>query len=443
MKNCKKNITSGLSRRSFIKANALGAMAIPAIVPSSVFGKNAPSNRINMGSIGVGGKGSGNTKGFTGDSGVQMLGVCDVYKSFRDKAKEAVDEKYNNKDCKAYNDFRELIGRGDLDAVATALPDHWHAIIGIEAIRAGLHVYGEKPFTRTIKEGRAICDAVKQYGVVWQTGSQQRSDEKFRTGCELVRNGRLGKILKTEVGLAGADKSIGIMPNKPVPRGLDWDMWLGPAPWIPYHDFSDGSSGKSNRKLCHYYWRYNRDYAAGQLTNWGAHHIDIAQWGLGFERSGPVEIEGRAAFPEPGFYNSPVSFNITCKYANGQVMYIDSGKKFEKGTKWYGEKGWIYVNRGKLEASDPSILKEKIGVNDIHLYKSNSHSGNFLECIRTGNETIAPPEIGHRSCSVGLLSEISILTGRKIKWDPDKEEIIGDLQASTMLSRAYRSPWAI
>lgn len=422
----------GISRRSFVKVTSAvsSALAFPTIVPSSVFGANAPSNRLFMGAIGVGGMGTGDLNGFINKGEVQMVAVCDVDKNHRERAKKIVNNKYGNKDCKSYLDFRELLGRGDLDIVQLALPDHWHAIPAIEAARAGLDIHGQKPLARSIREGRAICDAIHRYGRVWQTGSQQRSDYKFRRACELVINGRIGRILKIEVGLPNGG-GTDVKPVTPVPENLDWDLWLGPAPRVPY------------RGISHWNWRWIMDYSGGQLTDWAGHHIDIAHWGMGWDRTGPVEIEGRGKYPEDGLYNVPTEYRLRCTYANGLVMTIANNRQLKQGAKWYGEKGWIHVNRGGLTASSPAILREQIGPDETKLYESRDHKQNFLDCVKSRKTTICPVEVGHRSISVALLGEIAMLTGRRIKWDPDQEEIIGDPGASALLGRCYREPWTL
>jgi len=429
-----------VTRRGFLKTTAgagLGLAAFPYFVPSPALGKTgavAPSERIVMGAIGVGSMGTGDMKGFLRRDEVRLAAVCDVDKRHRDRAKRMVDEKYGNSDCAAYLDFRELIGRGDLDAVMIALPDHWHGIISVAAARAGLDIHAQKPLARTIHEGRAICNAVKKYGIVWQTGSQQRSGRKFRRACELVRNGRIGKVHRVEVGLPDGH-AIGDQPLLPVPDELDWDFWLGPAPWRPYMDFGRGD--------CHWQWRWLMDYSGGQLTDWAGHHIDIAQWGLGLERTGPVEIEGRGVYPQQGLYDVPVAYEFTCKYANGITMVVanDSRQPKGRGAVWYGDEGWIQVNRGKFDAEPRSVLDSVIGPDEIHLYRSDDHKGNFLDCVRTGRQTVAPAEIGHRSISVGLLGEIAMLTEQKLKWDPDKEVFTNSDEANRLLSRPMRSPW--
>ncbi|MHC4430886.1 MAG: Gfo/Idh/MocA family protein [Planctomycetota bacterium] len=417
------------SRRSFLRrtvAAAGAAVTLPTIVPASVFGARAPSNRIVMGAIGVGSQGTGDMRGFLERPQVQMVAVCDVDKGHLGSAKKIVDQKYGNSDCSAYIDFRELIGRGDLDAVQLAMPDHWHAIPAIEAARAGLDIHGQKPLARSIREGRAICDAVHRYGRVWQTGSQQRSDYKFRRACELVRNGRIGKILKVEVGLPTGGGTDVKAPQKP-PEGLDWNFWLGPAPYVPY------------RGVVHWNWRWIMDYSGGQLTDWAGHHIDIAHWGMGWDLTGPVEIEGTGNYPNEGLYNVPSEYKFTCKYADGIVMTVANNTQLTQGAKWYGETGWIHVNRGGLRASDEKILKEQIGPNEIRLYESRDHQQNFLDCVKSRKLTICPVEVGHRSISVGLLGEIAMLTGRKIKWDPENRRCRSQCTARQVLSRTVGS----
>ena len=429
-----------LTRRTFLKRGlhaAGAAAALPALIRSTAIGADgavAPSNRIVMGAIGVGSMGMGDLNGFLGSREVQVVAVCDVDRRHRENAKRRVDGRYKTSSCKAYLDFRELIDRGDLDALMTALPDHWHAVPVIYAARAGLDVHGQKPFARSIREGRAMCDALERYGRVWQTGSQQRSEQKFRRACELVRNGRIGKILKVEVGLpTGGGR--GPCPPAPVPDYLDWDFWLGPAPEVPFRKFGGNAP--------HWDWRWIMDYSGGQLTDWAGHHIDIAQWGLGFERTGPVAIEGRGTYPDNGMFNVPTAYRFTCTYANGLEMTVANNQQLTQGAKWYGEDGWVHVNRGGLNAEPRSILEEVIGPNEIHLYKSRGHKQDFLDCIKTRKEGVAPAEIGHRSISVGLLGEIAMLTGRKIRWNPDTEEIIDDPGASALLGRSYREPWVL
>jgi predicted dehydrogenase len=425
-----------INRRHFLKSVTgvtAGAIAFPYVVSSSALGQGgsvAASNRIVMGAIGVGSQGSGNMRGFLSKKEVQMVAVCDVDKKNRDRAKQTVDKRYGNNNCKTYLDFRELIAREDIDALSLALPDHWHSIPVVMAARAGKDMYGEKPLARTIREGRIMADTVNRYGRIWQTGSWQRSGRDFRHACELVRNGRIGKVHKVEVGLPTGG-STDNKPIQPVPEGVDWDFWLGPAPWVPY------------RGIMHWNWRWIMDYSGGQLTDWAGHHVDIAHWGLGLDYTGPVEIEGEGVYPKDGIYDAPTAYKFTCKYENGLTMIVanDRQQPMGMGTVWYGENGWIHVKRGKLEASSDKIIKEVIGPDEIRLYNSRDHQRNFLDCVRSREKTITPIEIAHRSISVGLLGEIAMLTERKLRWDPENEIFLNDDGANRMLSRPMRSPW--
>jgi len=426
---------SKVNRRGFLRTAATaaaGVIAIPYIVPSKVFGAVSPSNRLRVGMIGVGSQGTWDMKGFLDNPQSLVIGVCDVDKKRLKTAKDLVDQKYGNNDCKMYGDFRELIARDDIDIIGTAIPDHWHSIPAIMAAQAGKDIHGQKPLSRTIKEGRAICDAVKQYGRIWQTGSWQRSVYNFRKACELVRNGRIGKVHTVEVGLPTGSPGR-VQSIQPVPEGVDWDMWLGPAPKVPF------------RGILHWEWRWMMDYSGGQLTDWAGHHIDIAHWALDLERTGPIEIEGHGTYAKEGIYDVPTQYKLTTKYANGLTMIIANDRQLPHGmgTCWYGENGkWIHVTRDEPIHSNPkTIADDVIGGNEIHLYESKDHHQNFLDCVKSRRETITPAEVAHRSLTPALLGEISMITGRKIKWNPEKEEIIGDEEASRLLSRPMRSPW--
>jgi predicted dehydrogenase len=427
-----------INRRGFLKkitGLTAGAIAFPYIVPSSVFGsdgKVSPSNRLLVGMIGVGSQGTWDMRGFYNNKETLVVAVCDIDVKHQKAAKAEVDKNYGNSDCKTYLDFRDLIARSDIDIIATAVPDHWHSIPAIMAAQAGKDIHGQKPMARTIREGRAICDAMKLMGRIWQTGSWQRSVYNFRRACELVRNGRIGKVHTVEVGLPTGTSGSQNNRVQPVPEGVDWDLWLGPAPKVPY------------RGVLHWDWRWIMDYSGGQLTDWAGHHIDIAHWALDLERTGPVEVEGHGDYPKDGIYNTPWQYKVTTKYANGLVMIIANDKqvKHGMGTCWYGDKGWLHVTRDEpIHASPASVVNEVIGPNEIHLYESTDHHQNFIDCVKSRRETITPAEVAHRSLTPALLGEISMLTGRKLKWDPDKEVIIGDEEASRMLSRPMRSPW--
>ncbi len=427
-----------MNRRKFIKGTISAAVSLPYIVPSTVWGRSMinPSDKVVMGFIGVGWMGGVNLGGFLGHPQVKVVAVCDVDKKLAQQAKNSVDGRYGNTDCQIYHDFRELVARKDIDAVCVATPDHWHALTSIAALEAGKDVYCEKPITHSHAEGRAVCDAVKKYGSVWQTGSQQRSYNWFRLACELVRNGRIGKVKRVEVGLPGGHADFagtrGQETIEEPPAELDYDFWLGPAPYQPYCV-----------ARVHKNWRWHFDYGGGQLMDWIGHHGDIAQWGIGMERSGPIEFDGRGEFPTQGLWNTAVKYEIRAKYANGIDLILADVSKCWGGAKWIGEDGWIHVNRSALNAEPKSILDEKIGPDEIHLYQSSGHHSNFIECVLSRNETVAPAEIGHRSATLGELGNITMQLERKIKWDPKTETIIGDSEATELLSRSYRSPWRL
>jgi len=430
-----------IDRRSFLKGTAAAgaAFAVPTIIPASVLGREgaiAPSERLVMGCIGVGSQGTGNMNNFLGRDEIRVVAVCDVDRDHRERAKGHVDGRYGNSDCATYHDFREILARQDLDVVSLAMPDQWHAIPAIMAARAGLDIYGEKPLSRSIRESRAICDAVHRYGRIWQTGSWQRSQQHFRHACELVRNGRVGKIYRVEVGLP-TGSATGIKQPEPVPDALDWDFWLGPAPWREYCTFGNDR--------CHWDWRWIMDYSGGQLTDWAGHHIDIAHWGLGFDETGPYQIEGEGTYPAEGLWDAPTDYFFSCRYEGDVTIEVGSTSKIGfMGTKWHGEDGWVYVRRGFIDASDKSLLRaEEIGAGDIRLYESTDHWQNFIDCVKSRRPTVAPVETACRSVSVGHLGEIAMLTGRRIRWNPETEEIINDPGASNLLGRSYRKPWVL
>ncbi|MFH0761503.1 MAG: Gfo/Idh/MocA family oxidoreductase [Bacteroidota bacterium] len=429
-----------IDRRIFFRKMAVGAGAaitLPYIIPSTALGKDgtlAPSDRIVMGVIGSGSQGTGDMYEFLAKTEVQMVAACDLDQKRRDATKAIIDAKYGNTDARMYEDYREFLAKEKVDAVILALPDQWHGIIAIACANAKLDIYGEKPLARTIWEGQKIVEAVEKNNRIWQTGSWQRSEEHFRRGCELVINGRIGNVTFVEVGLPDGNPAKGNYPIQPVPEGLNWDMWLGPAPAAPY------------RGVCHWDWRWILDYSGGQLTDWAGHHIDIAHWGLGLERTGPVEIEGVGVYPREGIFDVPVEYSIHGTYANGIKMHYANARQVPHGMGvcWYGDKGWIHVDRGnRLFASDPKILEEKIGDNETRLYVSTDHFQNFLDCVRSRKETITPCQVAHRSISAALLGEIAMLTGRKIKWNPDTQEIINDPVASRLLRRPFRAPWKL
>ena len=432
-----------MNRWSFLRATLTltgGAVAFPYIIPSSALGADgavAPSNRTVIGCIGMGGQGTGNMKDFLGNKDVQIVAVCDVDRSHRLNAKQIVDRKYDNTDCADYNDFREVLARKDLDAVSIAVPDHWHSIPAIAAARAGLDIFAEKPLSLTVVEGRAMCDAVHKNSIVWQTGSWQRSQKHFRFACELVRNGRIGKVHTVRVGLP-TGPSTEPQPAMPVPDGFDYDFWLGPAPWAPYTE-----------KRCHWNFRWILDYSGGQLTDWAAHHCDIANWGMGTEYTGPIEVQGAGEYPMDGLYNAATNYRFECKYAPGASPVAPDGftmimsNKERGGAKWEGSDGWVWVDRGGIDANPKELLQTRFGPDEVHLCESKDHKRNFLECRKTRALTITPIEVAHRAITIAHLGNIAMQLGRKVRWDPNTEQILDDAEASRKLVRTMRGEWHI
>lgn len=431
----KKNI----NRRQFLKSaagTAVSAVYFPYVVRSSALGKAgnaAPSERITLGFIGCGKQSKHLIRSFLRPD-TQMLAACDVDKLKLQRALDMAKEYYSEKTggmykgCAGYGDFRELLERNDIDAVVIATPDHWHSIMVIQAAQAGKDIYCEKPLSQTIAEARAMVNAVRRFGRVFQNGSMQRSDRRFRFACELVRNGYIGQVKHVTVSVGGPaeDKPL---PPEPVPDYLDWDMWVGPALWRPYS--SELSPHISVDVFPH--WRYHSSFGGGGMTDWGAHHFDIAQWGLGMDDTGPVEIFP----PAPDQVGGKDYKVLTYKYANGITMTRDKAK----GILFTGTEGKVEVNRGYLQTWPESLKDVQIGPNEIHLYESNNHYTDWLEAIRSRGKPICNVEIGCRSVSVCHLGNIAYELKRPLKWEPQKEVFVGDDQANRLLSRPMRSPW--
>ncbi|MEW6357331.1 MAG: Gfo/Idh/MocA family oxidoreductase [Planctomycetota bacterium] len=425
------------TRRDFLRrsATAVGAaVAAPWVIPASALGgdeRPAPSERIVMGCIGGGARGQINIRLFIEAPEVQFVAVCDVDAGVCEQAKALIDNHYGNTDCKVYNDFRELLDRGDIDAVDISTPDHWHAIPTIEACKMGIDVHVEKPLSLTIREGRAMVETARRYARVVQTGSEARSIACNRFACELVRNGRIGEVKEVYVSGVGGPSTMDVLPAEPVPDGLDWDMWLGPAPWRPhnsgYHPFT---------------WRNFYDFSGGGLTDWGAHHFDLSQWALGMDDSGPVEI-----IPPDGKEHK----FLTYIYANGVRMYHVLGAappvEMLGAVTMIGTEGRIGFRYGQLEGTDPpELARDVIRPGEIHLYQcppGGHERGDFLTCLRTRQRPGADVEIGHRSVTVAHLGGIAYRLRRPLKWDPVKEEFIGDAEANRMCARPMRAPWRV
>jgi predicted dehydrogenase len=457
-----------ISRRHFIAATGT-ALALPLFIPGCATGQSSrvrPSNRITLGVVGWGMQGPSNTDSFLNSNDCQVVAACDLDQNNLQSAVDTINGHYDNKDCKAYHDYREMMARDDIDAVMMAVPDHWHELVVTEALRHGKDVYGEKPLARTIAEQQNIVKAVQKHGRIWQTGSWQRSDATFQKAAEIVRNGLIGTVTRVEVGLpsgytdfAGTVPALlrklsapqgnrgnflaTVVPGTPAwdlavtapPASLDYETWIGPSRMEPYIE-----------ARVHKNWRWNYNCGGGQLLDWIGHHCDIAHWGMDCDNSGPLEIEGHGDFPAPNaIWNTCTKYRIELKYPNNISMTIAGGHNdIHSGAKWIGTEGWVWVDRGGFQSSNP----EWEGVRDlpenlrkVKLYKSRNHQQNFLDCVRSRQPAITPVETAHHSAIPGHLGLISMLAGRKLRWDAKSETIIGDPEAAKLLTRAYRPPW--
>ena len=449
-----------VSRRRFLKT-AAGTAAVagfPTIVPSTVFGQMAPSERITVGAIGVGriSRGHDLPAIFKYD-GARVIAVCDLDTNRAQLGQQFVCDAYTKKlgkpydGVKVYHNYHELLANKEIDAVVISTPDHQHAIVAAAAVRAGKDVYLQKPASLTIAEGRYLSDAVQASGRILQIGSQQRSWKQFYRACELVRNGRIGEVKHVEIGLPGDPAGGDPTPMK-VPSGFNYDAWLGSTPEVAYTVDRVMPLEGFDRPG----WLRMEQFGAGMITGWGAHHVDTAHWGMNTEYTGPVEIWGTAEFPTHGLWDVHGKFLTHARYANGMTMDISGD--FPNGIKWYGTKGWIFVQRDGmnsptakpgdpvpkvevLQASDPKILDSVIGPDEIHLYTASEQHANWLDCIKTRQQPTAPVEIGHRACSTCLLHHIAMKTNRHLHWDPERERFVGDDAANAMLSRPQRSPY--
>jgi predicted dehydrogenase len=461
--------TNKINRRHFLKA-AGAAVILPTILPSSVFGgdgQTAPSNRVNLGVIGMGWQGPSNTQAFLAETDCQVVAACDLDANHLQDALNMVSDHYQTKDCKGYHDYLELLARPDIDAVMIAVPDHWHELVATEAARRKKDVYGEKPLAKTIAEQQAIVHAVEKNKIIWQTGSWQRSVSTFHKAAEIVRNGLIGTVTHVEVGLpagfadfSGTGKEaleeISSLPEKITelsrvtlgspawnllatdpPATLDYNTWIGPSKMEPY------IAARSHKN-----WRWNYNTGGGQLMDWIGHHCDIAHWGLGFDNSGPSEIEGHGEFPAAdAVWNTSPKYRIELQYPQNITMTIAGGyDDIKSGVKWIGNEGWVWVDRGGFDASNPEWKKGKSlpeELRKVKLYESKGHQRNFLDCVKSRQPTITPVETAHHSAIPGHLGLISMRVGRKIYWDVQKEIILNDSDASKLLTREYRAPWHI
>ena len=450
-----------ITRRQFLTtslAASAAASLFPTIVPSSVFGADAPSNKIQIGQIGCGRIANEmDMPGILKHNVARIVAVCDLDSKRLARAKNRVEKFYAGKTgsetalvVKAYGDYRDLLKDGRVDAVAISTPDHWHSEPVIAAALAGKDIYVQKPLSMTLAEGRQVSDIVRAKKRAFQIGSQQRSTTQFRIACELVRNGRIGKLHTVKIGLP-VDPSGDEEPEMPIPPNLDYAMWLGWTPQVPY---TEKRVHPQNSITDRPGWLRIDSYCLGMITGWGSHHVDIGHWGMGTELTGPIEIEGKAEFPRKGLWNVHGPYHIEAKYANGATMIIDNN--FTNGVRFEGTDGWIFVSRGgaqatasdpasafgkALDASDPKILNSKVGPNELHLHKSDDHHLDWLTSIQTRQPAVTTPEEAHRSTSACEIGWIAMKLGRKLRWDPAKEAFLDDDQANAMRSRPQRAPY--
>lgn len=431
---------STFTRRQFLVLSGT-ALALPTLLPARALGAGAPSRRINLGVVGCGNMGTSNLRAFLREEDCRVVAACDVDQQHLNQAVGIVNRQYKNKDCQRYRDFRELVARPDIDAVMIATPDHWHELVAVQAARHKKDIYGEKPLARTIAEQQAMVRTVRENERIWQTGSWQRSVALFRKAAEIVRNGLIGEVTHVEVGLPGGNRNSGgaaenMKPSDPPPE-LDYNFWIGPSQMMPY------IQGRVHRN-----WRWNYNTGGGQLLDWIGHHCDIAHWGCDFDNSGPSEIEGKGEFPpKDAVWNACTTYRIELKYPRNITMTIAGGyPDIRSGTKWVGTKGWVWVDRGAFQASNEEwrdVVELPEDLRKVKLYKSNNHHRNFLECVRSRKPTITPAETAHHSAIPGHLGLISMLVGRKLRWDTQAECILGDAEASQLLTRPFRAPWKL
>jgi predicted dehydrogenase len=377
----------------------------------------------------------------------QIVAVCDVRKSSRDATKAMVDARYATKDCATYTDFRKLCALKSIDAVSIATPDHWHVLMALEAVRNKKHMYYEKPIGWSFEAGQVLRKAIRDSGVVFQFGTQQRSGRDFRFACELVRNGRIGKLQTILVGVP-ASLPFPAQPTEPVPEGFDYDMWLGPAPVAPYSYARCRPYSKEGWSI----WYHISDYCMGFIGNWGIHHLDIAQWGHGTEDTGPIEIEGKGEFPKEGLANCALTWQVENRFRDGVTLVhmndstaakhpLQTPRHKPTGILFRGTEGWVYVTRSMIDAEPTSLLSSTIGPNEIHLEESGDHYRNFLDAVRQRKRAICPVDVAVRSDTIAHLDNIAIKLQRKLRWDPAREEFINDAEANSMLKRPMRRPW--
>ncbi len=440
---------SHLTRRTFLRGSVgavTGAAVLrPTIVPSSAFGANAPSNRVTVGMIGMGRQAYySNVKSFLSFPDAQVIAVCDVDAWRLESGRRAVEDHYAKnrssgtfKGCAVFRDFRDLLARPDIDAVMVSTPDHWHVPISLAAARAGKDISCEKPVTLCIEEGRILSDTVRQYNRVFRMDSEFRSLACFQRTCELVLNGRIGKVHTIRTGVPTGDVAGPPEPTMPVPEELDYEMWLGPAPAAPYTVNRVHDPHKYDRPG----WMRVRDYCEGMITNWGAHLNDIAQWGNGTDRTGPVEVEGTGKYPRDGLWEVLLSFEVRYKYANGVQLFYNTSRPY---VRFEGSEGWIEADYDKrtVTAQRQSILDSPLKPDDIHL-PLKDEKRDFIDAVKARGPTLADAEVAQRTTSLCQIGHIAIQVGHKLRWDPQAERFTNDDTANRLLGRPLRSPWSL
>jgi predicted dehydrogenase len=424
-----------MKRRDFLKTSA-GALAIgslPNFLPAAARGAN---DKITLGCIGMGGMGTGNTKNFLGLDDCRVVAVCDVQADRRAKAKQLVDEKYGDQGCAAYGDYREVLARPDIDAVMIAPQDHWHAVIATAAAAAGKDIYCEKPMGISVEQGQKILAAVRKHRRVFQAGTWQRSQRKFRHACELVRNGYVGTLREIQVSAPGPQhqpKYAGPLDPQPLPEGFDWAMWRGPAPDQP---FNPGRVAWPD-------WYLIWDYCAGFICNWGVHHLDIAHWGCPRIAQEPCAIECRGVYRRKGFTDNIETWHATFTFASGLKLTFTDPTKQKTGTRFIGDKGWFHVDRSGVWAEPATLLKQTVADSEIRLHASDHHGDDFLQSIRSRKDPVSDVHATHVASYLGLLAEIAARLETKLKWDPKQEKFIGNPEANARLSRALHNGWRL
>lgn len=441
---------TNLSRRGFIQRATgltLGAVALPYVVRPSALGKAgtvAASERITVGTVGVGPQGTYVMRNFLSQDDCRVVAVCDLKKPVLENGRNTVNGYYKNEDCATYADFRELIARPDIDVIHIATCDHWHVLVALEAARAGKGIYLEKPMGLSLAEDQALRDACHRYGTIFQFGTQQRSERNFRFACELVRNGKIGELRDINVWCTGSSSGGSRKPTA-TPDWVDYDMWLGPAPYNPY----------TPDRVSNQWWWFVSDYALGFIAGWGVHPLDIALWGGGDKVAGPLEIEGKGVWPDPeGVCDTAMNWDVTCTYDNGiRMNYTGNpvpetwqtryGRTSDHGTAFEGTEGWVHVDRSGINAHPKELLDIEWTPDDIQLYQSNNHARNLLDSVRARKQAICPIDEAVQADILCHISDIAIRLEQKLRWDPATEQFVDNDAANRRLVRAMRSPWRL